>query len=262
LTNPKVSILIANYNNAKFINECLESLIKQTYKNIEIILFDDFSKDNSIDEIEKFKNVTLLKNIKKTDIGSFNQMNAYEKAFEISSGEIILFLDSDDYFHNMKIENVVNFFNNNKDAKIVFDLPIIKDGKSFVVKKKKKKIFNNFWPYIHPQSCISIKKENLEEIFKKISIKLFPDIWMDFRICLYSKYILNEFHILNKNLTYYRKSTQNISSKFIYLNRSWWKRRMQAHEYVKYFFKKENISYTKNLDYFITKFYNKIMLIK
>ena len=95
MTNTKVSILIANYNGEKFIPDCINSLKEQTYKNIEIIFFDDLSKDDSINEIKKFKNIKIIENKIKTDIGSFNQMNAYKKGFELSTGEIILFLDTE-----------------------------------------------------------------------------------------------------------------------------------------------------------------------
>ena len=60
MNNPKVSILIANYNNEIFISECINSLRKQTYKNIEIIFFDDFSKDDSIDRVKDFKEVKII----------------------------------------------------------------------------------------------------------------------------------------------------------------------------------------------------------
>ena len=53
----KASIVIANFNNAKFINECISSLNSQTYKNIEIIFFDDNSKDNSIELVKNCNNV-------------------------------------------------------------------------------------------------------------------------------------------------------------------------------------------------------------
>ena len=129
MTNTKVSILIANYNGEKFIPDCINSLKEQTYKNIEIIFFDDLSKDDSINEIKKFDNIKIIENKIKTDIGSFNQMNAYKKGFELSTGEIILFLDSDDYFEKNKVEEIVKFYNNNLNAKIVFDLPFVKKKK-------------------------------------------------------------------------------------------------------------------------------------
>ena len=259
MNNPKVSILIANYNNEIFISECINSLRKQTYKNIEIIFFDDFSKDDSINKIKDFKEVKIIKNIEKTKIGSFNQMKAFEESFKLSEGEIILLLDSDDYLHETKVEEIVYFFNNNKGAKIVFDYPIITKNKKFSYIKKKKKLFNSMWPYIHPTSCISIKSDNFKKILEEISIRFYPDIWIDFRLCIYSKYILKKMHILNKNLTYYRQVDTNISSQFKFLSNNWWKRRMEAHRFLIYFFNKQNIKYHKNLDYFFTRIYNLLL---
>ena len=71
--NPLVSILITNYNGGKFIKRCLNSCVNQTFKNNEIIFFDDASKDNSIYQVSKFTKVILIKNKKKKhDYGSFN----------------------------------------------------------------------------------------------------------------------------------------------------------------------------------------------
>ena len=106
----KASVVIANYNNAKFIDDCINSLISQTYKNIEIIFFDDNSKDNSIETIKKFDNIKIIENSSQTNFGSFNQMNAFKKAIESSKGDIIFFLDSDDFFHKDKIEKITNIF--------------------------------------------------------------------------------------------------------------------------------------------------------
>ena len=259
MNNPLVSVLIANYNNEKFISECIISIRRQTYKNIEIIFFDDHSKDNSIDKIKSFNEVRIIQNKIKTDIGSFNQMKAFEEAHKLSEGEIILLLDSDDYLHENKIEEIIKFFNNNKDAKIVFDYPIITKNKKFTYIKKKKRLFNTFWPYIHPTSCISIKSENFNEILKSISVKLYPDIWMDFRLCIYAKYVLNKIYVLNKNLTYYRQIGTSVSSKFKFLSNNWWRRRMEAHHYIINFFEEQNIKHKKNLDYFFTKIYNLLL---
>ena len=259
MTYPKVSILIANYNGENFISECINSLKEQTYKNIEIIFFDDCSQDQSIKEIKKFKDIKIIENKIKTLTGSFNQANAYEKAFELSEGEIVLLLDSDDYFDKNKIQEVVQFYNNNTDAKIIFDLPLIKNKDKILTIKKQTKKFNKLWPYIYPTSCISIKREYFDLVFKEISTKEFPDIWIDFRISIYSKYIFKELYALNKNLTYYRQTENNISSKFKHLSANWWKRRFQAHKYLENFLINKKIGYKKNLDYYITNFYNKFI---
>ena len=51
----KASIVIANYNSEKFISDCIDSINSQSYKNFEIIFFDDNSNDNSISTIQKYK---------------------------------------------------------------------------------------------------------------------------------------------------------------------------------------------------------------
>ena len=79
---------------------------------------------------------------------------------------------------------------------------------------------------------------------------------MDFRIGLYLKYIKKDFNILEKNLTYYRQSQTMVSSNFKFLSTSWWKRRKQAHDYVKYFFARNKIKHSKNLDFIFTNFIN------
>ena len=54
----KVSVLIVNYNNSKYIKQCINSVLKQNYPNIEIIFLDDGSEDKSLEEIKPFKNKT------------------------------------------------------------------------------------------------------------------------------------------------------------------------------------------------------------
>ena len=252
----KVSVLIANYNNEKYLAESINSVRKQNYQNIEIIVHDDASSDNSIKKINKYKNIIIIKNKKRSNYGSYNQMNAYFRAFKKSNGEVIFFLDSDDLFKKNKIKSVISTFLKNKKISSLFDLPIYKYKKKLKFIKNKKKFVSNYWPYIPPQSCIVIKREEFKKIFNKINFNLFPDIWMDFRIGLYIKFIKKNFCVLDENLTYYRQSEEMISANFKFLSFAWWKRRKQAHDYVKYFFLKNNIRHLKNLDYLLTNCIN------
>ena len=258
----KASILVSNHNNELFLNECIDSIRKQSFKNYEIIFIDDNSSDNSVSIAKKNDIEKIISKTETTKVGSFNQMDNFYKGFELSVGDIIFFLDSDDYFHTNKLESVVQFFDENPTMNIVFDLPIITKNKKDKNIKFKKKIFETYWPYIHPQSCISIKKETFQKMYNKISnerLKQFHDAWMDFRICIYSKYTLNEFNILKKNLTFYRQGHSNYSSKYKFLNKNWWRRRLNCHDYVKEYFDLNNINYKKNYDYFITKGINNIL---
>ena len=64
--NPKVSILVANYNNEKFLKRAINSLLNQSYKNVEIIVHDDQSTDMSLSILETYKKkLIIIKNKKK-----------------------------------------------------------------------------------------------------------------------------------------------------------------------------------------------------
>ena len=105
------SIIVANFNNAKFLDECLRSIFSQTFKSYEIIVVDDNSKDNSIEILNKYKKkIFIIQNKKKTKYGSFNQINSYYKGFLRSNGEYLFFLDSDDYFKKNKIKLIISEF--------------------------------------------------------------------------------------------------------------------------------------------------------
>ena len=252
----KASVVIANYKNAKFIGDCINSLNSQTYSNIEIICFDDNSKDNSIEVIKKFNNVKVLANKSQSNFGSFNQMNAFKKAIEISTGDIIFFLDSDDFFHKDKIEKVMNIFLNNNDKNIIYDLPIIIKDKVQIYKKNKKNLFKTYWGYIHPTSCISIEKDLLKS-FRVSFNNEFPNIWVDLRILLFSKY-MHSYDVINENLTYYRQTSENVSSRFKKYSKSWWIRRSEAHDYYFDFMKKQ-FKISKKFRLFLTKIINKLL---
>ncbi len=254
----KASIVIANYNNAKFINECINSLNSQTYNNIEIIFFDDNSKDNSIEIIEKFKNVKVFKNNAQTDFGSVNQINAFKKCIELSTGDVIFFLDSDDYFHKDKIQKIIDQFLKDDTKKIIFDFPIILKDQKEIIHKKVNYFFKTYWGYIHPTSCISIRKEVVNKVFETTLNDNFKNIWLDLRILLFSKYLLN-YNVVNENLTYYRQTEDNVSSKFRKYSKNWWKRRNEALDYYFYFMNRNNLKTGKNLDFYITKIINKFI---
>ncbi|MBK9174076.1 MAG: glycosyltransferase family 2 protein [Blastocatellia bacterium] len=100
-----VSVIIPNYNYAKFIQRTIKSVLAQTYSNIEIIVIDDGSTDGSLRVLEEFgdKVMTIVQN---------NQgvSRARNRGFEASSGEFIAFLDADDLWLPQKIERQISCF--------------------------------------------------------------------------------------------------------------------------------------------------------
>lgn len=248
----KASILIANYNNDKYIDDCILSLKNQTYSDIEILFHDDGSNDTSLEVIKKYPNVIVLENKVKTEYGSLNQLNAFRKMSELSTGEILFFLDSDDYFHEAKIQNIIKEFKNSEKNQIIFDYPKIFENGKIYIKKNNFEIFKSYWSYIHPTSCISIRKVAADELFKTISTENYYNTWMDIRTNIYCRYLNKNYKILNEHLTIYRKSNTNISSNFKKFSKNWWNRRKEAHEYLSFFLKKNGINVNNNLDKIIT----------
>ena len=109
-----ISILITNHNKNIFLNKNLKKSLDQNYKNFEVILYDDRSTDGSIETIQKFKKINLIKNKKNYIHPPINQLEGIIKAFKKSKGKIICLMDSDDYFGKKKLEFINDYFNENK----------------------------------------------------------------------------------------------------------------------------------------------------
>lgn len=103
----KLSVIIPNYNNERFLLECLESLEKQNLKDFEIIIIDDGSTDKSINIINEYQSKTKL-NLKVFRQFNMNASIARNKGIEMSSGEFIYFLDSDDYLNDNSLEKMIS----------------------------------------------------------------------------------------------------------------------------------------------------------
>ena len=256
----KASIIVINYNSEKYIEECLNSLIDQSYDNIEIIFFDDCSTDKSLQVVKKFQNIKILKNTieKRTKYGSFNQMFGLRESYKVSEGDIIFTLDSDDFYNLDKVKSVMQVFKDT-NKKIVVDMPtIIANDKKYLMQNRnlsKISILNHF-NFFPQQSCFSFRREVFANLLKDVFFLKYPNVWFDFRASIYGNYIINDFSILDEYLTYYRKTQNNVSSNFNKFSDEWWARRLEYHHYEKEYLKNKDIKINTNIDFYITKFMN------
>lgn len=99
---PLVSVIIANYNSEGYIKNCIDSLREQTYNNLEIIICDDNSTDNSPAIIKDMPNIIFMKN--GVNSGAALSRN---KCIKQSTGEYILIQDADDYSSTNRIEKLL-----------------------------------------------------------------------------------------------------------------------------------------------------------
>jgi glycosyltransferase involved in cell wall biosynthesis len=123
--NPRVSIIINNYNYDRFLDEAIASALSQTYLQTEVIVVDDGSTDCSRDFIASYSDriIPVLKE-------NGGQASAFNAGFAISQGEIIIFLDSDDVLLPNIAQQVVEVFQQHPDiVKVQYQLQVI-DGDS------------------------------------------------------------------------------------------------------------------------------------
>ena len=100
----KYSFIVPVYNTKKYLKKCLDSLIKQTFKDFEIIIVNDGSTDNSMEIIEKYKN--KYSNIKVIEQQNQGLSLARNNGVKKTSGEYILFIDSDDYIEKDLLKQI------------------------------------------------------------------------------------------------------------------------------------------------------------
>lgn len=93
--HPKVSIVTVCYNSDKYIEECIQSIMRQTYDNVEHIIVDGGSTDGTLDIIKKYENQYNMRWISEKDNGMYD---AITKGFRMASGEIYAWLNSDDMY--------------------------------------------------------------------------------------------------------------------------------------------------------------------
>ena len=250
----KISIFITNYNKGAFIKECLLSCINQTEKNIEIILCDNISTDKSQLIIRNFLEKIIVKKKKKiSELGAVNQIDLIKLAYKSSSGSIICFLDSDDYFFKKKISIIRNLFKKNKNIDVIYDRPLIKLNNKLEKFRLKDKFLKNIWPTIIPTSSISIRRKIFSEYLKLGIFNKYSLLEIDFRINAVSRVLDNNFYILNSNLTVYRKTYGGIMSNIKKFSYKWWDKRLQAHFFMRYIYKIRNKNnFYINVDFILT----------
>lgn len=111
ITNPVVSIIIPNYNHAQFLEQRLESVLNQTYTNVEVIILDDNSTDNSRDILDQYLQHPKVSGIYYNTINSGTPFTQWQKGIELAKGQFIWIAESDDYSETNFLEKLIQKIN-------------------------------------------------------------------------------------------------------------------------------------------------------
>lgn len=113
MNTPLISVIIPNYNHARFLDERIQSVLNQTYQNFEVIILDDKSTDNSVEVINKYKNNPHISCIVVNEENSGSTFRQWHKGFERAKGEIVWIAESDDSCDKLLLETLVRGYVDN-----------------------------------------------------------------------------------------------------------------------------------------------------
>lgn len=239
----KYSIVINNFNNEKYIKECVDSCINQTLQPNEIIVVDDGSSDDSIKILSQYQN----QKVKVIHQGNSGQLASIIKGIDESSAEIIFLLDGDDAYDNTHAEQMLKYWHELPGADIIFcRSKSINEKFQFLDKYDKEQLdligpvnnvndvyeyginpllsyFLDYYYFGNRTSCITIKKSHFKSLRINNNLFLSHDIkhFADLIILLFSALYCGRKFYVPFDTVFYRKHqiqiSHNIDSKNLFL---------------------------------------------
>lgn len=217
MEQPLVTVIVVSYNHASYITECLNSIKNQTYKNIQLIVGDDASPDNSA---EIFKN--WLINNKYTAETNFHSQNTglaemLNECIKLVKGKYIKLIAADDYLHSEFLEKCVKILESKDDqfAVVFSSAYIVEEDKNLI------EYYGNFDFYKDEHQFRKLEKTRnfipaLSALIKTKALLETGSYNKDILLEDYDKWLqINEkyfFAFIPEHLAYYRKHEENIST--------------------------------------------------
>ncbi len=203
-----VSIILPVHNSAKNLEECLKSLVSQTYRNIEIIVIDDQSSDSSYKILRKFnknyKKIKAYRNVKRYGI-----VMTLNRALKKAKGDFIAFMDSDDFSHKNRIKEQLKLLLLNQNVVACGTQCYFVNGRSIKREKSSFPLLNSeiYSSPLHGLSMqfetVMINKNLLPKDILKFDPSASPFIYSDFLIKLLP---YGKFANIEKNLHFHRNN--------------------------------------------------------
>lgn len=205
--NPKVTVYITNFNYGLYIEQAIKSVITQTYRDYELIIIDDGSKDNSRSIIEKYTKNNSIYVVYQKNKGLNASNNV---ALDLARGQYIVRLDADDYFAPQAIEIMVSELERNSEHVLVFpDYYHIDENGNIIEEIKRHDFTNNVTLFDQPAhgACTMIRTNILKSIGgydEEFNCQDGYDIWLR---------LLHLYSVKNISLPlfYYRQHQKSIT---------------------------------------------------
>ncbi len=120
---PQISVIVPNYNHAKYLKQRIESILNQTYQDFELLILDDCSTDNSREVIEQYRNNVKVNHIVYNTENSGSTFKQWDKGIKLAKGEYIWIAESDDWADKNFLEVILSEIKNNSAVSLTYCIP-------------------------------------------------------------------------------------------------------------------------------------------
>lgn len=217
---PLVSVIIPNYNHARYLDQRIQTVLGQTYQNFEVIILDDCSTDNSLEVIEKYRSDPRIVDVIVNEKNSGNTFLQWNKGIYLAKGELIWIAESDDYCKLNMLEELVSAFILKPNTILSYCTPLLfhnektweysPEGRDYLMSAKsylRRFLLNMNWP-LNASCCVFRRDSALRNAKRYLTIDAAGDymFWAELLVSGGS------VHVINKHLSMWRKHEGSVTS--------------------------------------------------
>lgn len=188
---PLVSVIIPIYNHAPYLKERIESVINQTYSNIEVIMLDDCSPDNSADVMFLYKDNPRVVHASVNETNTGNTFIQWERGISMAKGEYVWIAESDDVADITFVSKLMMRLTENPDAVLAYSYSNLIDSNSQVMAQEADKpwlyeksgVYDSRWFLVRRLSMANLLYNASMIIFKRECFKHVSPMFKEFRHC-------------------------------------------------------------------------------
>lgn len=221
MNNPLVSVIIPNYNHARYLPDRIESVLGQTYPHFEVIILDDCSTDNSREVIEKYRTNPHVSQIVYNEVNSGSVFRQWKKGLSFAKGDLLWIAESDDRCENTFLERLTRSFEEFPSLSLTFSRSLLFNdtGKTWTMDSEGltegfyeshtflTKFMSRGCPMLNASSCL----------FSKSAFERIDDRYTEFRCSgdrMFWTLIAEQgdVAVIGDRLNHYRKHSENVTS--------------------------------------------------
>lgn len=212
MADKKVAVIMSTYNGESFIREQIESILEQTYKNIEIIVRDDGSKDKTVEIVKEYQK--KYKNIKLFEGENLGFVKSFFELLKLAEADYYSYADQDDIWIENKIELAVNSLNklDNKKPNMVFGNSDYYDENMHFIgsgeKDKEYSFLQSLFACVGQGMTMTVNKKTRDMIIENMPDSCFFHDWWTYILCVG----LGNVEYNNVTTVKYRRRKQNATS--------------------------------------------------